>query len=267
MQQADSGGVAPQSEFCKLFPCINGTSTCFAVLHPPFFNLIAKQVMSDSKQLVPIQEQEIGETFQKSVSARELHLFLESKQDFSNWILNRIKKYRFIENEDFSINLLKSQRGRPKREYILTLDMAKELSMVENNEKGRQARRYFIQCEKALRQAVHLKEYYTITEYAEHKNVILTDFEKSIIWARGAVASKEKGISYEFVKDDVILHYSILQPVLGNYLEERKEREQRKQVNVVGKNQNMFLVIEKQQLQSFIISKGLTQEYYRYCER
>jgi phage anti-repressor protein len=223
--------------------------------------------MNDLKQLVPIKEEKVGGTFQKCVSARQLHDYLKVKSRFATWINNRINKFEFAINEDYFTFSKNLENGGKLIEYVITLDMAKQLTMVENNAKGSQARRYFIQCEKALRQAVHLKEYYTITEYAEHKNVILTDFEKSIIWARGAVASKEKGISYEFVKDDVILHYSILQPVLGNYLEERKEREQRKQVNVVGKNQNMFLVIEKQQLQSFIISKGLTQEYYRYCER
>ncbi|EAM0325957.1 phage antirepressor Ant, partial [Campylobacter coli] len=42
-------------------------------------------------------------------------------------------------------------KGRPRKEYYITLDMAKELCMVENNEKGRQARRYFIECEKRLK--------------------------------------------------------------------------------------------------------------------
>jgi len=84
------------------------------------------------------------------IDARELHQFLDSKQDFSNWITNRIKKYGFEDGKDFSINLLKSQGGRPSKEYYLTLNMAKELAMVENNPKGREARRYFIEAEKTL---------------------------------------------------------------------------------------------------------------------
>ncbi len=86
------------------------------------------------------------------VSARDLHGFLESKQDFSNWIRGRIEKYGFIEGEDFSIILSKSTGGRPTIEYALTIDVAKELAMVEGNENGRQARRYFIKCEKQLKQ-------------------------------------------------------------------------------------------------------------------
>ena len=86
------------------------------------------------------------------VDARELHQFLESKQDFSDWIKNRIKRYSFEEGLDFSINLWKSPIGRPSKEYTLSLDMAKELAMVENNAKGREPRRYFIEAEEKLRE-------------------------------------------------------------------------------------------------------------------
>ncbi len=88
------------------------------------------------------------------VNARELHLFLGIGKDFSTWIKKRIEEYKFIENEDFEVfhkNGENSKGGRPSKEYAITLDMAKELSMVERNEKGRQARRYFIECEKRLR--------------------------------------------------------------------------------------------------------------------
>ena len=79
---------------------------------------------------------------QQTVNARELHAFLESKQDFSTWIKNRINEYGFLENQDFIIfteNSVKIQRGRPSKEYQISLDMAKELAMVERNEKGKQA--------------------------------------------------------------------------------------------------------------------------------
>ncbi|EGH0216599.1 phage antirepressor Ant [Campylobacter coli] len=63
---------------------------------------------------------------------------------------NRINQYDFIENQDYIIKEVFTGR-RPRKEYYVTLDMAKELCMVENNEKGRQARRYFIECEKRLK--------------------------------------------------------------------------------------------------------------------
>lgn len=84
------------------------------------------------------------------ISARELHEFLESKQDFTTWIKSKIERYGFVENEDFTFH--KFMEGKSwKHDYAITIDVAKELSMVENNEKGRQARRYFIQCEKSLK--------------------------------------------------------------------------------------------------------------------
>jgi len=104
-----------------------------------------------------IQNWKIWDEEQNLVNARDLHTFLESKQDFSNWIKNRMEKYWFEENEDFSIILLKSNWGRPRKEVFLTLDTAKEISMVENNEKGREARKYFLQIEKAYREENKLK--------------------------------------------------------------------------------------------------------------
>jgi phage anti-repressor protein len=87
------------------------------------------------------------------VNARELHTFLENKDMFAHWIKDRLTQYDFVENQDFISfweNSQKPQGGRPNKEYHITLDMAKELSMVERNEKGKQARRYFIDCEKVL---------------------------------------------------------------------------------------------------------------------
>lgn len=91
----------------------------------------------------------------RAVNARELHQFLESKYQFANWIQERITKYGFVENQDYEVfkeNLKNSNGGRPQIEYALSVDMAKELSMVENNEKGRLARKYFIECEKIARE-------------------------------------------------------------------------------------------------------------------
>ncbi|MDY3317492.1 antA/AntB antirepressor family protein [Riemerella anatipestifer] len=91
----------------------------------------------------------------KFVSARELYHFLEVKSKFSEWINRRIEEYGFIEGQDyicFSEISEKPQGGRPAVEYSIILDMAKELSMVERTEKGKQARRYFIECERRLKE-------------------------------------------------------------------------------------------------------------------
>lgn len=103
--------------------------------------------------LIKLQPQTMNSNTVDTVSARELHTFLEVQTRFNDWIAARINEYEFIENQDFvsfTENSAKPKGGRPSREYYITLDMAKELSMVERNDKGRQARRYFIECEKKL---------------------------------------------------------------------------------------------------------------------
>ena len=102
-------------------------------------------------QLIPLHSQTIDGNAVETVNARELHTFLESKQDFSTWIKNRIADYDFVENQDFVRFHKKMEANNATLiEYHITLDMAKELSMVERNEKGKQARKYFIECEKRL---------------------------------------------------------------------------------------------------------------------
>lgn len=91
----------------------------------------------------------------RAVSARELHQFLGSKQQFTDWIKARVKKYDLVENIDFEVihNFMKNpEGGRPLDEYALTIDCAKELAMVEGNAKGKLARHYFIACEKKLKE-------------------------------------------------------------------------------------------------------------------
>lgn len=107
---------------------------------------------------------------QETVNARDLHAFLEVGRDFSNWIKGRIEEYGFNENHDYIMlrspkratthidESLIPQNGGIKKasfnvriEYYLTLSMAKELCMVERNERGRQARLYFIECERRLK--------------------------------------------------------------------------------------------------------------------
>ena len=110
-------------------------------------------------ELIKLQPQPINGTPTETVSARELHAFLEVQTRFNDWIKNRIEQYDFVENQDFLVvtkNLVTMTDAGEKatliKEYHITLDMAKELSMVERNDKGKQARRYFIECEKKLKE-------------------------------------------------------------------------------------------------------------------
>lgn len=85
------------------------------------------------------------------VSARELHEFLEVKSKFADWFKNRVSKYGFEENQDYVSISKNLENGGREIDYVLKLDIAKEISMVEGNERGSQARKYFIECEKRLK--------------------------------------------------------------------------------------------------------------------
>ncbi len=96
--------------------------------------------------LIKIESREIGNAVIRTVNARELHAWLESGQEFRHWIKGRIDQYGFVENHDFTTSE-SFIRGGTAVDYHITIDMAKELSMVERNEKGKEARQYFIACE------------------------------------------------------------------------------------------------------------------------
>ena len=84
------------------------------------------------------------------VDGRDLWQGLESRQKFTDWVTARLVECDAVENEEFFINLGKTseQGGRPTKEYIIKLDTAKEMAMLERNEMGKQYRRYMIDIEK-----------------------------------------------------------------------------------------------------------------------
>lgn len=106
----------------------------------------------NNNNLIPVFTGLINNQQTNLIDARTLHSYLESGIRFNDWINRRIEEYKFTESVDFIAITQKRVigHGRGSKEYHLTLDMAKELSMVERTEKGREARRYFIECEKQL---------------------------------------------------------------------------------------------------------------------
>lgn len=98
-------------------------------------------------ELIRITEQ----NGKQAVSARELHRFLEATERFSNWFERQVQ-YGLVENEDFiGCKVFNALANQELQDYALTIDCAKEISMLAKNDKGKMARKYFIECEKKLK--------------------------------------------------------------------------------------------------------------------
>ena len=109
-------------------------------------------------EIITISQAMINNTEVNSVNARDLHEVLESDTKFSDWIKRRLDETDAILNSDYIIVSQKretiTEYGKKASiitEYILTTDIAKEIAMMERNEKGKQVRRYFIEVEKAYK--------------------------------------------------------------------------------------------------------------------
>ena len=102
-------------------------------------------------ELIPIQDRDGIQ----AVMGRDLHKFLEVGRDYTNWFKQMVG-YGFIEGQDFTPDLAKSTGGRPRADHIVSLDMAKEISMIQRTEKGKQARQYFIECERRAKEPAQL---------------------------------------------------------------------------------------------------------------
>lgn len=134
--------------------------------HPDTVSTASRALaVADTPAFPAVTAGTVGSVAIQTVDGRALHAFLEVGRDFSTWMKDRIRTYGFEKGADFETFEAAPQiRGVGKRgqkvEYILTIDMAKELGMVENNKRGRMVRRYFIDCErkaKAPRRAAALK--------------------------------------------------------------------------------------------------------------
>lgn len=127
-----------------------------------------------TSSLVPVFNGELSGFDQRLCDARDLHSFLCVGRDFTTWIKHRIEQYGFIEGEDYSpvlVNRSDGLPGKPRHEYHLTLDTAKELAMVENNDLGRQVRRFFIEVERQAREGRGSKYLSVNQQLAIHRQV------------------------------------------------------------------------------------------------
>jgi phage anti-repressor protein len=118
--------------------------------------------LSNQTHTLPIRLTQalIGGATVQAADARDLHAFLDVRKAFATWIKVQIAAYGFEEGRDFitaeglSVPSKEGSKGRPQKtvEYLITMDMAKEVSMVSKTDRGKEARRYFIECERRVHQ-------------------------------------------------------------------------------------------------------------------
>lgn len=181
-------------------------------------------------ELIKITEQ----NGQKVVSARDLHNYLEIDTPLSMW-MPRMIEYGFDEGKDFITFLLESTGGRPSTDYALTLDTAKEISMLQRSEKGKTARQYFIACEKKLFEIVprtHLEvlqsEMALLIESERVKNELIianTKIESDkpkVVFAESVIGSSNSILVRQFAKDLCDDGFEIGQNRLFEWFREKK---------------------------------------------
>ncbi|GAA1812646.1 antA/AntB antirepressor family protein [Nesterenkonia flava] len=151
--------------------------------------------------LIPIRDHD----GQQAVSGRDLHAFLGLGRDYTTWF-KKMTEYGFIEGQDFTPIRGRTSEvgGRPSVDHALTLDMAKELSMIQRTERGKQARQYFIECERrANTQQVTAPAELSrleILQLALESEQARVQAEQELEAARPAVAYVERFVS----EDDVV---------------------------------------------------------------
>ena len=123
------------------------------------------------KELIKVTTNDKG---QQLVSARELHEFLEVTERFSSWF-ERYCKYGFEENIDYAgCKVFNTLARQELQDYAMTIEMAKEFSMLQRTEKGKQARKYFIECEKIAKGEINENKHISDTDGAKSQIDLLT---------------------------------------------------------------------------------------------
>lgn len=135
---------------------------------------------------------------ENKVDGRELHEFLQIESNYTTWF-NRMCEYGFVEGVDFFPKKEETSPngGRPSIDHDLTISMAKEICMIQRNERGKQARLYFIECEKRLKaQCKPMSQVEILAQAAQQlveQEKRLTAVEKRMDGVRDIVALSANG--------------------------------------------------------------------------
>lgn len=197
-----------------------------------------------SKDIININviQKTINDEKKRFVNARELHKWLKSKRQFADWIKNRIEKYDFVENIDYCtvhkiVNgtktrsdglLIDAKTGRViPMDYILTIDMAKEIAMLENNDLGKKIRKYFIRTEENFKQVMKIA-----LENPKFVNQLSKDFKETREETREYRKDFTDSIK-EYVSDK---YYGTYTDMLYKFLFSERAKEYRELLNLAKKD-------------------------------
>jgi len=203
-------------------------------------NIVDKLTIIENS-LIPVYQSEKGT---RLVNMRELHTWLGVGRDFTTWIKDRIEKYGFVENQDYVLTLTKTgeRQNVLQHEYIFKLDPAKEIAMVENNEKGKQIRKYFIHIEEKFKQVSTFK--------------LPQSFAEALRLAADLEEEKQKLLSENTILKPKADSFDTFMDATGNL----KINEVAKTLNIknVGQN-NMFKLLLKEKI---IFKEGSGKDAY-----
>ena len=212
--------------------------------------------------LLPILQ---GTDNTQNVNARDLHKQLDLKRQFTDWIKNRIDSYRLIEGVDYfttsrKYEIVETTGFREINDYILTLDCAKQLAMVERTDMGALTRRYFITIEKAFKNR--------ITWNSSRKNTLINCKE-----LRGALIAKKEELLNgvpEWITSGNL--YSIEFSLLNTVILGMSATQYRKENNIPKQDQirNYFTddqLDDVERLERYDAQLIISQEIYSYEER
>ena len=144
------------------------------------------------KNIIAIQTMQINTIGVKAVNSRDIHAYVESKRQYADWIKTRLEDLGAIANEDYILISQKNENGnnRPLKDYIVTLDIAKHLAMMERNDKGREVRQYFIEVEKEANKPM------TIEQLLEHNMKMIDDLRNNVIVLEEKIEADKPLVGY-----------------------------------------------------------------------
>jgi len=192
---------------------------------------------------INVVQKTINEEKKRFVNARELHEWLKVGKFFANWIKDRIEKYDFVENIDYFITVanfgngvktradgllidIKTGQVMPK-DYILTIDMAKEIAMLENNDLGKKIRKYFIKTEENFKQVMQVA-----LENPKFINQLSKDFKET----RAETKEYRKDFTDSIREYVSVKHYGTYTDMLYEFLFSEKAKEYRSLLNLAKKD-------------------------------